>query len=119
MSARLAAFPKCYLDALVVDHSMTLLEWIDLAATLPHIEGLELYPPAFESFDAAYLARIKAAMDAHNLAMPMMCASPDFIKRDPAAREAEVERYRAIVDAVAVLGGQTCRILSGQRQPDV
>lgn len=119
MGARLAAFPKCYLDALVVEHSMTLFDWIDLAATLPHIDGLELYPPAFESLDPAYLARIKVAMDAHNLAMPMMCASPDFIKRDPAVREAEIERYRTIVDAVAALGGQTCRILSGQRLPDV
>ncbi len=49
----------------------------------------------------------------------MMCASPDFIQRDASARSREIEKYRAIIDAVALLGGQTCRILSGQRQPDV
>lgn len=119
MPAHLAAFPKCYLDALVVERSITLFDWIDRAATLPHVEGLELYPPALESFDPAYLLRLKATMDAQGLAMPMMCASPDFTRRDPAARAAEIERYRAIVDAVATLGGHTCRILSGQRRPDV
>lgn len=119
MGVRIAAFPKCYLDALVVERSMTIFDWIELAATLPHIDGLELYPPALLSSEPDYLARVRAAMDAHNLAMPMMCASPDFIKRDPAEREAEIDRYRTLLDMVAALGGQTCRILSGQRQPDV
>ena len=119
MPARLAAFPKCYLDALVVDRSMTLVQWIDMAATLPHIEGLELYPPALDSLEPEYLARVRAQIEGHGLQAPMMCASPDFIKRDPAERAAEVERHRALIDAVALLGGQTCRILSGQRQPDV
>lgn len=119
MPARLAAFPKCYLDALVVDHSITLFDWIGMAATLPHVEGLELYPPALESHDAAYLTRLKAAMDRHRLAMPMMCASPDFTQRDPRARSAEVARQRDVIDVVAALGGHTCRVLSGQRRPDV
>jgi sugar phosphate isomerase/epimerase len=119
MPARLAAFPKCYLDALVVERSMTLEQWIDMAATLPHVEGLELYPPALTSLDPVYLQSLRAQIEAHNLQAPMMCASPDFIKRDPSERAAEVERQRAIVDAVARLGGQTCRILSGQRQPGV
>lgn len=119
MPARLAAFPKCYLDALVVDHSMTLEQWIDMAATLPHIEGLELYPPAFASLDPAYLGRVRAQIEGYNLQAPMMCASPDFIKRDPAERALEIDRQRVLIDAVALLGGETCRILSGQRQPDV
>jgi sugar phosphate isomerase/epimerase len=117
--AHLAAFPKCYLDALVVDHTMTLFDWIEMAATLPHVDGLEFYPPALESSEPDYLARLKSAMDAHGLAMPMMCASPDFTQRDPGARAAEVARYRGVIDVVAALGGQTCRVLSGQRRPDV
>lgn len=119
MPAQLAAFPKCYLDALVVEHSMSLFDWIAMAATLPHIQGLELYPPAFESFEPVYLARVRAAMDRHGLQMPMMCASPDFTQPDPAARQAEINRYRAILDVVGALGGHTCRILSGQRRPEV
>jgi sugar phosphate isomerase/epimerase len=119
MPARLAAFPKCYLDALVVERSMTLFDWIEMAATLPHVEGLELYPPALQSLEPDYLLRLRSAMDLRGLRMPMMCASPDFIHRDAERRAREVERQAAIVDAVALLGGQTCRILSGQRQPGV
>jgi sugar phosphate isomerase/epimerase len=117
--AQLAAFPKCYLDALVVERTMTLFDWIEMAATLPHVEGLELYPPAIESFEPAYLQRLRSAMEAHNLAMPMMCASPDFTQRAPEARAAEVARQRAVIDVVSALGGHTCRVLSGQRRPDV
>lgn len=119
MSAQLAAFPKCYLDDLVVRRTMTLFEWIEMAATLPRVTGLELYPPALASFAPEYLAQVRQALDAHHLAMPMMCASPDFIQRDPTARAAEVERQKAIIDVVAALGGGTCRVLSGQRLPDV
>ncbi|MBV9468887.1 MAG: TIM barrel protein [Abitibacteriaceae bacterium] len=119
MPAQLAAFPKCYLDDLVVHHTMTLFEWIEKAATLPHVTGLELYPPALESTEPGYLQRLKAAMDEHHLQMPMMCASPDFIQRDTAQREAEIERQKTVIDVVAALGGGTCRVLSGQRLPDV
>jgi len=119
MPAQLAAFPKCFLDALVVEHSMTIFDWIALAASLPHVDGTELYPPAFTSFEPGYLRQVKEALDAHGLQMPMMCASPDFTQRDPAARYAEVERQIEIVRVVAALGGTTCRVLSGQRRPDV
>lgn len=119
MPARLAVFPKCYLDALVVQRSLSLFEWIDLAATLPHVEGLELYPPALESFEPEYLHRLREAMQRYGLQMPMMCASPDFIQPDPRQRAAEIERYKLIIGTVAALGGHTCRILSGQRRPDV
>lgn len=119
MPAQLAAFPKCYLDALVVDRTMTIFDWIALAATLPHVAGTELYPPALESFEAPYLRRVKEALDAHGLQMPMMCASPDFTQPDPAARAAEIERQRQIIAVVAALGGGTCRVLSGQRRPEV
>lgn len=119
MPARLAAFPKCYLDDLVVHHTMNLFDWIEMAATLPHVEGLELYPPALESLEPAYLELLRTAMNARGLEMPMMCASPDFIHSDAERRGAEAGRQRAIIDAVAALGGHTCRVLSGQRQPGV
>ncbi len=51
--------------------------------------------------------------------MPMMCASPDFTRADPAERRADIEGQKAILDVVAALGGTTCRVLSGQRRPGV
>ena len=47
---RLSVFPKCYMDALCVTKTMTLFEWIDLAATLD-VDGVEMYPGFFESFE--------------------------------------------------------------------
>jgi len=54
--------------------------------------------------------------------MPMLCASPDFTQPDPAARRAEVERHKRMIDLVAVFDAptpRTCRVLSGQRRPEI
>jgi sugar phosphate isomerase/epimerase len=119
VSVRLAAFPKCYLDALVVHRTMSMFEWLELAAGPPPTDGVELYPPAFASFDRAYLTEIVDGLRAHGLQAPMMCASPDFTHPDEQARRDEIRRQREIIDVVAFLGGETCRVLSGQRRPQV
>ena len=115
---RLAVFPKGYMDDLIVDKTMTLFEWIDMAATL-EVEGLEMYDGFFESFEPEYLAEVKAAMGRHDLAMPMLCFSPDFTQPDPSDRAAQIERTKQAVDLVAFFGGKTCRVLSGQARPDI
>ena len=102
---RLSVFPKCYMDALCVTKTMTLFEWIELAATLG-VDGVEMYPGFFESFEPAYLERVKQHLDRFGLEAPMMCASPDFTQPDPAARRAEVEREKHMIDVTATLGGQ-------------
>ncbi len=70
---RLAAFPKAYMDQLCVDGTMTIRQWIDLAATL-EIDGLEFYTGFLELQDplAAKAARQIAAD--RNLTIPMLCA---------------------------------------------
>jgi len=117
----LAAFPKCYMDQLCVEHSMSLLEWIDMAATLG-VDGLEMYPGFFSSFDREYLNEVRAALQRRHFAMPMLCASPDFTQTGTAARRAEVERHKHMIDLVAFFDApapRTCRVLSGQRRPEV
>jgi sugar phosphate isomerase/epimerase len=116
--AKLAVFPKGFMDALCVDKTMTLFEWIDLAATLD-VQGVEMYDGFFESFDPAYLAEVKARLDSHGLEMPMLCFSPDFTQPEADARAAEVARTRNAIDLVAFFGGVTCRVLSGQARPDI
>ena len=37
---QLAAFPKAWMDPLCVDGSMTIRQWVDIAAKLP-VSGLE------------------------------------------------------------------------------
>ena len=115
---KLSVFPKCYMDELCVTRTMSLFDWIDLAATLD-VDGVEMYPGFFASFEPEYLDRIKQHLKAKNLEAPMMCASPDFTQHDPAARRAEIEREKQIIDITAQLGGRYCRVLSGQRRDDV
>ena len=117
MKPRLAAFPKCYMDALCVHHTMTVFEWIDLAATLG-VEGLEFYS-GFLPDDQMFLNRVKMALEEHNLAMPMLCCSPDFTQPDPVLLQEEIEREKRMIATTAFFGGRFCRVLSGQRRPEL
>lgn len=117
MKPRLAAFPKCYMDALCVHHSMTLFEWIELAATLG-VEGVEFYSGFLED-NEAFLKKVKIALERHNLAMPMLCCSPDFTQPDSRLLQKEIEREKRMIEITAFLGGRFCRVLSGQRRPEL
>ena len=115
---KLSVFPKCYMDDLCVTKTMTLFDWIDLAATL-NVDGVEMYPGFFESFDPPYLNKLKDHLKMRGLEAPMMCASPDFTIPDPAARQNEIDKEKQIIDVTAALGGGFCRVLSGQRRTEV
>jgi len=115
---RLAAFPKAYMRALCRDGSMRVAEWIDLAATLG-VEGVEWYAGFLEMADEAAWPRFRAAVEAHGMTIPMMCCSPDFTHADPAFRAAEIAKQIRWIDMTATLGGSYCRVLSGQRRPEL
>ena len=117
MKPKLAAFPKCYMDELCVHHTMTVFEWIELAATLG-VDGLEFYWGFLED-DEPFLSKVKAALERHNLAMPMLCCSPDFTQPDPLLLQKEIEREKRMMEITAFLGGRFCRVLSGQRRPEL
>jgi len=112
---KLAVFPKCFMDQLCVDRTMTLFEWIELAATLD-VEGLEFYS-GFVEDDDNFLDRVKAALERHKLAMPMFCCSPDFTQLDPLLLQKEIDREKRMIEITSFFGGRFCRVLSGQRRP--
>jgi sugar phosphate isomerase/epimerase len=114
---KLAVFPKCYLDQLCVDRTMTLFEWIELAATLG-VDGLEFYS-GFLADDASFLNNVKDALARHNLAMPMLCCSPDFTQPDPLLLQREIDQEKRMIEITAYFGGRFCRVLSGQRRPEI
>ena len=119
---KLAAFPKCYMDDICVNHTMTIFDWIDLAAAELKplgVTGLETYHGTLESHDATYLARVRAAHEEAGLSAPMFCASPDFTSPDPAYRRAQMDIEKGMIETTAALGGNYCRVLSGQRRPEV
>jgi len=115
---KLAAFPKAYMDSLCVDGSMTIRQWIELAATLD-VDGVEFYPGFLELADrAAWTESRKIAAD-HGLTIPMLCCSPDFTHPDAAFRDKQVELEKGWIDMAVELGGSYCRVLSGQRRPEL
>jgi len=106
------------MDELCVTRSMTLFDWIDLAAQLP-VDGVEMYYLFLSETTPSYLENVRSGLDERGLMMPMMCYSPDFTLPDPAARRHEVEKEKRVMGVTASLGGRFCRVLSGQRRPEV
>jgi sugar phosphate isomerase/epimerase len=120
MPLKLSAFPKCYLDRIAGDRSMSVFNWIDMARQLD-ADGLEMYDGFFTSLDPGYLDSVAEAIHAAGFEMPMLCCSPDFTHPDPNARKRAVEREVQMVRVCRRLGGPrtVCRVLSGQRHPGV
>lgn len=115
---KLATFPKAFIDSLCIDGSMSLNEWIDLASTLD-IDGLEFYCGFLDLADRSRWTEYRNRLEDKSLTMPMLCCSPDFTHPDPAFRREQVDAEKRWIEMTAELGGQYCRVLSGQRRPEV
>ncbi len=115
---RLAAFPKAYMQALCKDGTMSVSEWIVLAADLD-VSGLEWYAGFLEMEDESNWLRFRHEVEANGMSIPMMCCSPDFTHPDVAFRKAEIEKQKRWIDMTHALGGDYCRVLSGQRRPEL
>lgn len=114
----LAAFPKCFMDQLNVTGEMTVDDWIDLSLQVD-VDGLEFYWGFTPWPDVEELHRLRETVEADGRSIPMMCYSPDFTKPSAEARQEEIEQQKNAIRATAHLGGRYCRVLSGQRRPDV
>ena len=97
-----------------------MFEWIEMARSLD-ADGLEMYDGFFESLEPGYIDRVGEAIRTAGFAMPMLCCSPDFTNPDPDARKRAVDREVELVAVTRRLGGPraVCRVLSGQRYPEV
>ncbi len=115
---KLSAFPKAYMDPLCVDGSMTVRQWIELAATLD-IDGLEFYTGFLGLADPQAWSESRKIAEDHSLTIPMLCCSPDFTHPDPTFRREQIDREKHWIDMTAELGGSYCRVLSGQRRPEL
>jgi sugar phosphate isomerase/epimerase len=115
---RLAVFPKAYMHALCKSGSMTVAEWIELAATLG-VDGVEWYAGILEMADENNWPRFRRLVEDNGMVIPMMCCSPDFTHPDAPFREKEIAKQKRWIDMTQVLGGQYCRVLSGQKRPEL
>ena len=115
---RLAVFPKAYMQALCKDGTMQLSEWIDLACGL-EIDGLEWYAGFLEMNSQENWAVFKEKVARTGKVIPMLCCSPDFTHPHPEFRKNEVQKQRHWIKMTHELGGAYCRVLSGQRRPEL
>ena len=115
---KLAAFPKAFMQPLCREGTMTLQAWIDLAAPLG-LDGLEYYSGFLELADPAQWPAARRAVEASGLVIPMLCCSPDFSHPDLAFRQAEIAKEKNWIRMAATLGAKFCRVLSGQRRPEL
>ncbi|MCC7525868.1 MAG: TIM barrel protein [Chitinophagaceae bacterium] len=115
---QLAAFPKAFMNALCKDGTMTVSEWIELAVKLD-IDGLEWYAGFLEMADQKNWLRFRKQVEDHGKTIPMMCCSPDFTHPDAGFREKEIAKQKGWIDMTHTLGGSYCRVLSGQRRPEL
>ncbi len=123
---KISAFPKCYIDDIAGRRTMTVFQWIDMARSL-EAEGLEMYEGFFTSLDDAYIDSVGEAIHAAGFAMPMLCCSPDFSNPDPDVRKRAWDHEAEMIRVTRRLAGPqqagqpraACRVLSGQRFPEV
>jgi sugar phosphate isomerase/epimerase len=115
---RLAAFPKAFMQALCKDGNMKLEEWIHLAGDL-EIEGLEWYAGFLEMADSKNWEKFRKMVEATGKVIPMMCCSPDFTHPDQDFRNREIAKQKSWIEMTQALGGSYCRVLSGQKRPEL
>ncbi|MEM7696894.1 MAG: sugar phosphate isomerase/epimerase family protein [Verrucomicrobiota bacterium] len=115
---QLAAFPKAYMHQLCRDGSMTLAEWIELS-TAVDVDGLEWYAGFLEMSEQSDWKTFRDQVEATGRIIPMMCCSPDFTHPDRDFRQAEIAKQKHWIEMTAALRGSYCRVLSGQRRPEL
>jgi sugar phosphate isomerase/epimerase len=115
---KLAVFPKAFMQQLCKDGTMKLSEWIELATALD-VDGLEWYAGFLEMQDDKNWKGFRQQVEDKGKCIPMMCCSPDFTHPDAAFRAKEIDKQKFWIDMTATLGGSYCRVLSGQRRPEL
>ncbi|MEO1824152.1 MAG: sugar phosphate isomerase/epimerase family protein [Roseibacillus sp.] len=114
---KLATFPKAELDDLVKG-SMSLSDYLDFASGLD-VDGVELYPLIADLKDSGSWGDYRQTCRDMGLEIPMLCCSPDFTHPDPAFRAQEIENEKKWIEMAYALGARFCRVLSGQRRPEI
>lgn len=97
---------------------MLLNDWIELSRSFD-IDGLEFYAGFTDLRDSRRWAEYRRRVEDQGRSIPMLCCSPDFTHPDPKFRQREIDREKRWIDMAQALGAPFCRVLSGQRRPEV
>ena len=115
---KLSAFPKAFMQQLCKTGEMQLREWIMLAEPLG-LDGLEWYSGFLEMQEPSNWIPLREEVHANGMCIPMLCCSPDFTNPDEPVRRQEIEKEKEWIRMASELGASYCRVLSGQRRPDI
>ncbi|MEM7474836.1 MAG: sugar phosphate isomerase/epimerase family protein [Planctomycetota bacterium] len=120
MKPKISAFPKCYLDDISQERSMSVFDWIEMAKSL-EADGLEMYEGFFLNLETSYLEEVGSAIRGAGFEMPMLCCSPDFTSPNAEDRSKAIKYQQSMIRVAHQLGGEgvVCRVLSGQRWPEI
>ena len=83
------------------------------------IDGLEWYAGFLEMEDESNWTMFRSQVEDQGKVIPMMCCSPDFTHPDTTFRSKEISKQKRWIDMTYTLGGSYCRVLSGQRRPEL
>lgn len=114
----LAAFPKCFIEDLTDEVRMSVEQWIALGDQFD-IDGFEFFSGFAALDDRDKWMRFARLAAEHGRSVPMLCHSSDFTNPDYACRKMEIDRQKAAIDVAAEIGTKFCRVLTGQRRPEV
>ncbi|MBT8180706.1 MAG: sugar phosphate isomerase/epimerase, partial [Eudoraea sp.] len=98
--------------------TMKVTEWIDLAMAL-QVDGLEWYAGFLEMADKSNWNIFRKRVEDQGKEIPMLCCSPDFTHPDKSFRQNEIKKQKYWIDMTKALGGSYCRVLSGQKRPQL
>lgn len=115
---KLAVFPKAYMQDLCKTGTMKVAEWIDLATSL-EVDGLEWYAGFLEMADNSNWELFRKRVEEKGKEIPMLCCSPDFTHPDKSFRQNEIKKQKHWIAMTKALGGSYCRVLSGQKRPEL
>ncbi len=115
---KLAVFPKAFMQELCKTGTMKISEWIDLTVALK-VDGLEWYAGFLEMADESSWPTFRKQVNDYGKVIPMLCCSPDFTHPDAAFREREIQKQHHWIKMAHSLGASYCRVLSGQRRPEL
>lgn len=92
--------------------TMTLFEFIDLAAGLP-VEAVELTSYYWAETTDAYLEKLKAHAAGKKLAISGVPVGNNFCLKDDAKRKAQIQSVKDWTERAAKVGAKTVRIFAG------
>jgi sugar phosphate isomerase/epimerase len=115
---KISAFPKAFQEAIIRQRSMTVFDWIEMARGL-HTEGIELHEGFFDSLDDSYVDRVADAIHQAGFVLSLMCCSPDLSHPDSGERQRAIDHEAQMIRVTRRMGGSVCRVLTGQRRPEV